>query len=724
MSHISAVKSPLQLGWRRRTPLILQAENSECGLACIAMIAGYHGLNVDLAQLRSCQSFSQQGANLKQLIDFAHSLKLNSRAVKVELEHLKDLQLPCILHWNMQHFVVLTKVGSKNIELHDPAIGQRKLSWLEADKCFTGIALELQPGNQFEPKNLTQPLKIRQLWQHIVGIKRSLIVIFTLSLLLQLFALASPYYLQLVIDTVIINNDKPLLNVLFLGFLLLVVIEAITNLSRQAAGIYMSSHLAQQLSVNVFTHLIRLPFNYFLQRHIGDLVARFGSLQEIRRFISQGIVGLILDSLILLCTLALMALYSVKLMCVVVIFSVIFLLLRLCLLAPIQRLQQEKIATAAKENSHFIETIRGIQSIRMLKLESFRLHGWQHLLTDTLNRDIQLRRWEMSFSIVHLILFGLENLIVIYMAAHLVMEQQFTIGMLYAFVSYKNRFNGATSGLVEQLIQWRLLRVHLDRLADIVHCPVAIESLPSQQATAPDLRIKAHRVSLKNVAFAYPGQPPLFQHINLHIEPGAMVVITGASGNGKSTLAKCLAGLMVPTQGQILIDDQPLNGRNSNQQISAVMQDDMCLSGSVIDNVSGFSQHIDMPRLIECCKLACLHDTINQLPMQYYTLISEGAANLSGGQRQRLYLARALYQQPALLLLDESSSHLDARCEHLINQNLSRLSMTRIVIAHRRETIQMAHQRYHLAGGCLTEVAINFTPDLPTPTAQQGNHYV
>ncbi|NVK55601.1 MAG: peptidase domain-containing ABC transporter [Alteromonadaceae bacterium] len=724
MSHFSAVKSSLQLGWRRRTPLVLQAENSECGLACITMIAGYHGLKVDLAQLRSCHSFSQQGANLKQLIDFAHSLKLNSRAIKVEPEHLKNLQLPCILHWNMQHFVVLTKVNHRYIELQDPAIGQRRLSWQEADKCFTGIALELQPGNQFEPDNFTRPLKITQLWRQIVGIKRSLLVIFALSLLLQLFALASPYYLQLVIDTVIINNDKSLLNVLFMGFLLLLVVEAVTNLSRQAAGIYMSSHLAQQLSVNVFTHLIRLPFSYFLQRHIGDLVARFGSLHDVRQFITHGIVGLILDSLILLCSLALMALYSATLMLIVVAFSGVFLLLRLCLFAPIRRLQQEKIATAAKENSHFIETVRGIQSIRMLKLESFRLHGWQHLLTDTLNRDIQLRRWEMGFSIVHLILFGLENLLVIYFAALLVMEQHFTIGMLYAFISYKNRFNSATSGLVEQFIQWRLLRVHLDRLADIVHCPVAIKSLPTQQVTPQPMRVKAHGVSLKNVAFAHPAQAPLFEHINLHIAPGAMVVITGASGNGKSTLAKCLAGLITPTHGQILIDDQALDSRHSSQHISAVMQDDMCLSGSIMDNVSGFSQHVDMPRLIECCKLACLHDTINQLPMQYYTLVSEGAANLSGGQRQRLYLARALYQQPALLLLDEASSHLDTHCEHLINQNLSRLSMTRILIAHRRETIQMANQRYHLAGGCLTEVAINFTPDLPTPTVQQGNHYV
>ena len=282
------------------------------------MVAGYYGLNVDLARLRSLRAFSQQGANLKQLIDFAHSLNLNSRALKLEPEDMADLQLPCILHWNMQHFVVLTRVTSKGVEIQDPACGKRHLSWQQVNDAFTGIALELQPGNDFTPQNLRQPLKLSQLWQRIVGIKRSLLVLFILSLLLQCFALASPYYMQLVIDSVIVNNDASLLNVLFMGFFLLIVVEAITNLTRQTAGIAMSGHLAQQLSVNVFTHLIRLPFSYFSQRHIGDMVARFGSLQEVRRFISQGIVALILDSLIMLCTLVLMALYSLKLMLVVV----------------------------------------------------------------------------------------------------------------------------------------------------------------------------------------------------------------------------------------------------------------------------------------------------------------------------------------------------------------------------------------------------------------------
>ncbi|GGF69700.1 peptidase domain-containing ABC transporter [Alteromonas lipolytica] len=716
-------KLPLQLSWRRSTPQVLQAESAECGLACIAMIAGYHGLNVDLAQLRSQRAFSQQGANLKQLIDFAHTLNLNSRALKLEPQDMNALQLPCILHWNMQHFVVLTRVTRRGIEIQDPAAGKRRLNWQQVNDAFTGIALELQPASDFTRADLRQPLKIGQLWQRIVGIKRSLIVIFVLSLLLQCFALASPYYMQLVIDSVIVNNDAPLLNVLFLGFLLLIIVESITNLTRQVAGIAMSSHLAQQLSVNVFTHLIRLPFSYFSQRHIGDLVARFGSLQDVRQFISQGIVAIILDSLIMLCTLVLMALYSVKLVCVVLAFSVVFLILRLLLLAPIQRLQQEKIACAAKENTHFIETIRGIQSIRMLRLESFRLHGWQHLLTDTLNRDIQLRRWELGFNIVHIFLFGMENLLVVYLAATLVMEQAFTVGMLYAFTSYKNRFNTSVNGLLEQLIQWRMLRVHLDRLADIINTPVAVSSLAHPSSCVAERPTIAHQVTLQQLSFAYQGQPPLFDNINLNVAAGQLIVITGASGSGKTSLAKCLTGLLPASSGQILIDGNPLNNRDPNQRISAVMQDDISLSGSIINNVSGFQQHIDMPRLIECCKLACLHDTIATLPMQYYTLLQEGGSNLSGGQRQRLFLARALYQRPALLLLDEASSHLDVKSEQLINHHLSRLPMTRIVIAHRRETIQMAHQRYHLAGGRLTEVAINFTPDLLTPT-QQGDHHV
>lgn len=722
MNSSQSMTLPSLRGWRHKAPLILQAESSECGLACLAMIAGYHGLSMDLSQMRQRFNPGQQGISLKHIVIIAQQLDLNCRPLKLEPEKLSSLRLPCILHWNMQHFVVLTKVGKSGITIHDPAVGLRILPWHDVDQSFTGIALELHPGGSFQRDDTRQPLFLSTLWQRMVGLKRSLLMIFALSVLLQCFALASPYYMQLVIDSVIVNHDQPLLNILFLGFLLLLLVEALANLTRQIAGINLSGHLAQQLSINVFTHLIKLPYSYFAQRHIGDLVTRFGSLQDIRRFISQGMVSLVLDSLILIFTLFLMSLYSLKLTLLALLFSLLFLGLRVIMFGPLQRLQQEKIASAAKENTHFIETIRGIQSIRMLKLEAFRLQGWQQLLTDTLNRDIQIRRWEMSFSIVHLVMFGLENLIVIYLAAELAMEQAFSVGMLYAFVSYKNRFNTATNGLVEQIIQWRLLRVHLERLADIVYTPTSVSTLSVLSNSSPG--VSAHQLDLKDFTFAYQGQPPTLKHLNLHVPAGMMIVITGASGNGKTTLAKCLAGLYAPTEGQILIDRYPLDSRHPGQKISAVMQDDQCLSGTVIENIAGFQPEIDMPRLIECCKIACLHETIMALPMQYFTLISEGGANLSGGQRQRLYLARALYQQPALLLLDEASSHLDVNCERQINQNLSGLPMTRIVIAHRQETIQMADQRYHLSGGCLSEVAINYSPEITQPTPQQGDQYV
>ncbi|MCP4232860.1 MAG: ATP-binding cassette domain-containing protein, partial [Aestuariibacter sp.] len=403
---------------------------------------------------------------------------------------------------------------------------------------------------------------------------------------------------------------------------------------------------------------------------------------------------LVLDSLIVLCTLVLMAVYSVKLMLIVLGFSVLFTLLRMVIFRPLQVLQQEKQVCDGKESTHFIETVRGIQSVRMLRLEGFRLQGWQHLLTDCLNRDIRIKRWDMGFNAAQLFLFGLENLLVVYFAAQLVLIQALSVGMLYAFISYKGRFNNAINTLVSQLIQWRLLRVHLERLADIVHTPAKLESLstasPQNNSFAP-----AHKVELRDFSFTYNGGLPVLKGLSLTINPGELVVITGHSGNGKSTLVKCLTGLYEATSGQLLIDNLPLDNRHPQQRISAVMQDDICLSGTLIDNICGFQADIDMNRLVQCCQLACLHTTIMQLPMQYFSLLHEGGSNLSGGQRQRLYLARALYQNPALLILDEASSHLDIECEKAINTNLARLSMTRIVIAHRQETIAMAQRRFH-----------------------------
>lgn len=712
---------PLRLGWRKTTPQILQAEASECGLACIAMIAGYHGLNIDLHKLRSAPIGTQQGTNLNQLISLAQSLNLSSRALKLEPEHLNNLQLPCILHWNMQHYVVLTKVTAKGIHIQDPAIGRKKVSWHDVDQRFTGVALELQPTGQFTPAELRQPLKLQHLWQNIVGLKRSLILLFALSMLLQIFSLASPYYMQIVIDDVIANSDKALLTVLLGGFALLILVETFTSLTRQLTGIIMSSHLAQQLSVNVFHHLLTLPYQYFSQRHIGDLVSRFGCLNEVRTFISQGIVSLILDSLIILFTFILMAMYSLKLTVVSCGFALLFIVLRVLFFQPIQRLQQERISSAAKENTHFIESIRGIQTIRMLKLEIFRLNGWQNCFTETLNRDIRIRQWNMSFNLAQVALFALENLIVIYLAATLVIELSFSIGMLYAYISYKSRFMSSVNSLIEQMIQWKLLRVHLDRLADIVQTPSAITLSPTANL-ANSHSICAHNLQLKKMGYAYKGQPPLLKQLNLCVPAGKMVVITGASGSGKSTLVKCLAGLLHPSEGEVLLDNSPLNSRTTHQKVSAVMQDDICLSGTIIDNVCGFQQDVDMQRLVQCCELACIHKTISQLPMQYFTQIHEGGTNLSGGQRQRLYLARALYQQPALLILDESSSHLDSTCEHQINQHLSQLPMTRVVVAHRRETIEMASKRYHLSGGRLQEVAINFSPEKLQHNPQGDQH--
>ena len=720
-ASVTSVSSTLQLPWRRRVPHIMQAQHSECGIACLAMVASFYGLKVDLHRLRGAGLVSEQGANLKQLTEYAAMLSLNSRAVKLEPEHLGEVKLPAILHWDMQHFVVLSRVSKREITINDPAIGERKLSWGEFNQHFTGIALELQPANTFEKADVRSKVSLAGLWAHITGLKRSLCLMFGLSLLLQCFALASPYYMQMIIDDVILNQDTQLLNVLFVGFLLLLAVETLTNFIRQNVGLHLTSHLAQQLSVNVFTHLLKLPFSYFASRHIGDLVTRFGALHEIRRFISEGIVSLVLDSLIVLCTLVLMAIYSVKLMLIVLGFSVLFTLLRMVIFRPLQVLQQEKQVCDGKESTHFIETVRGIQSVRMLRLEGFRLQGWQHLLTDCLNRDIRIKRWDMGFNAAQLFLFGLENLLVVYFAAQLVLVQALSVGMLYAFISYKGRFNNAINTLVSQLIQWRLLRVHLEHLADIVHTPAKLESLstasPQNNSLAP-----AHKVELRDFSFAYTGGHPVLKGLSLTIHPGELVVITGHSGNGKSTLVKCLTGLYEATSGQLLIDNFPLDNRHPQQRISAVMQDDICLSGTLIENICGFQADIDMSRLVQCCQLACLHTTIMQLPMQYFSLLHEGGSNLSGGQRQRLYLARALYQNPALLILDEASSHLDIECEKAINTNLARLSMTRIVIAHRQETIAMAQRRFHLQDGCLTEVPVSFRADLP-PKPSQGEHY-
>lgn len=699
-----ALSLPLALpGFRSRVTMVMQSEAAECGLACLCMVANYHGDGVTLNTLRQNHAISLRGATMRGLMDVAASRQFSTRALRLEVSQLDALSLPAILHWDMKHFVVLTAVKPKEIEIHDPAIGVRRIERTSIGKHFTGVALELNPTSEFQPVKPEPALRLSQFWQQISGLKSSLGVLFILSLLLQIFAIASPYYMQTVIDDVLLRQQRDLLTVLAMGFALLLIIEIVTTVTRRLTILSLSTRLQVQMSANVFYHLIRLPHAYFMKRHTGDVVSRFSSLAKVREFLTVGLVSAVLDGLMAIVTLVVLLIYSPLLCAVVIGVMACYITVRVCMVSTVKRINSERIAASAREQSHFMETVRAMQTIKQGQQEALRQAQWQNHLTTTLNSDIKLGRWDIRISSLNQLLFGVENIIVIYVAALLVMDNAMTVGMLYAFISYKNRFIGAIDSLVNQLIEYSMLGVHLERLSDIVF---------TEKEPVPALEFNSTRddstsaLTISQVQFRHDPQGPyLFRDINYTFTPGSVTAIVGPSGVGKTTLLKCLMGLITPDEGSIHYGGQPIAACAAyRSRTGSVMQDDQCLSGSVADNISGFSEHLDIERMVHVAQQACLHDDIMAMPMQYQTLIGDMGASLSGGQLQRLMIARALYRQPDILFMDEASSNLDLVNESRINENLAALNITRIIVAHRPQTIAMADRVLRLTANGLKEI--------------------
>ncbi|MEL4427964.1 peptidase domain-containing ABC transporter [Shewanella indica] len=695
-TDMTTESSPIELlefSGKKRVPLILQAEMAECGLACIAMVASFYGHKLDMAALRKRFSADLKGMNLQQMIVLSDSIGLASRALKCPIEEVGKLTLPCVLHWDMNHFVVLTGVTKSGVSINDPAFGKKTLTFNEFAEHFTGIALELTPTKGFEQADERQQMHLSQLWSKMTGLGRALTTLFVLSLLLQVFALVTPYYMQWVVDEVLISQDKPLLIVLAVGFGLLVAINVITTSVRSWLVLRVSSllNMQMQMGVNLLRHLLRLPMSYFEKRHVGDLVSRFGSLAQVRERLTTGLVETVVDGVMSIAVLVMMLIYSVKLTLVVVAAILLYALLRFALYRPLHRATEESIQSSAKEQTNFLENIRGIQTIKLFTCEPQRQSLWQNRYSEVINADIRLGKLKISFDAMNKLLFGVENIIVVYLAATIVMSGGLTIGMVLAFIAYKNQLTERVASLIEQLILFRMLRLHLDRISDI-----ALHEQEANRESITSLNQVTGQLTLERVSFRYaPNEPCVIDDVSVTINANESVAIVGESGCGKTTLVKLMLGLLTPTQGRILLDGQDITQVGLvtyRKQVAAVMQDDTLLSGSIADNLTFFDPEPNYLRMQQCAQMAAIDADISKMTMRYNTLVGDMGNQFSGGQVQRLLLARALYQQPSLLFMDEATSHLDADNEARISEQIKHLDMTRIIIAHRPETIKQAQR--------------------------------
>lgn len=695
----------LSFGLGRPLPVILQTEAAECGLACLAMVLNAHGVSTDLAALRARHSVSLTGVTLATLTDIAQREQLGTRGLRLELDELAQLRLPAILHWDLNHFVVLKAVSGPHVVVHDPAFGERRLTLEQTSRHFTGVALELWPHPGFAPKEEKTRVRLSQLIGQVAGFWPSLSRVLLLSLALEVFGLVSPLFMQWVLDHVVVARDTQLLTTLALGFALLLLVQQATGLLRAWLLMGINTSLGLQWKANVFAHMTRLPLGYFQNRHLGDIVSRAGSVDEIQRTLTAAFVEALFDGLLVLLTLVLMFVYSPLLAAVSLIAVVLYLAMRLLWYRPLYAASEETLVRDATQSSHFLETVRGMRAIQLFGRQAQRLGAWQTLLVSATNARLKVQKLQIFYGLLRGLLGGGFMLLIVWLGARQILATELTVGMLIAFLAYRGQFDARVTALIDKAIDLKMLRLHAERLADLVLTPAMP---PSQRLGARDLvpapaDAASPALQLEGLRFRYADQAPwVIDGLSLQVGTGEVLAITGRSGCGKTTLVNLLLGSAVPQEGQIRADGVPLaqiGVERWRQGVATVMQDDSLFAGSIADNIGFFDTQPDFPWMVECAAMAALHEDIEAMPMGYQTLIGDMGTVLSGGQKQRLLLARALYKRPRLLILDEATSHLDLESEARVNHAIAALPVTRIVIAHRPETLRAAQRVVELQGG-------------------------
>jgi ATP-binding cassette subfamily B protein RaxB len=676
----------LQWRWGKPLPIVLQTEITECGLACLTMIGQYYGHNIDLFSMRQRYEVSLKGTPLKRMITLADQLSFDSRPIKLELENLSKLKPPCILHWDLNHFVVLKKVSGTKAVIHDPARGERKLPLKEISDHFTGVALEIYPKINFAPiQKERQKISWKNLIGRIHGLWKALGQILLLAVALEVFSLTTPFYMQWVLDQALVSADHDLLTLLGIGFILIAIFHVMVGAVRSWSVLALNTSMNIQWTNNVFGHMIRLPLSWFEKRYIGDIVSRFSSLHTIKNTITTKFISSLLDGTMSFVTLIIMGLYSLKLMSLVFIFFIAYALLRWIFYKPLRHYQEELIVLEANQQTELLESIRGSMTIKLANQQEERQKRYTNKLVDTMNKNTHLQKLLITFHTIHDLIFGVGRIALIWTAALMILDKQMTTGMLVAFIAYADLFITRVTGLVDQLIEFRMLSLHAERLADIVL------NQPEVSAVASSAEPEDYSFEIEHVYFRYNDEEPwIIEDFSCQIPAGESVVIAGPSGCGKTTLIKLILGLLKPTTGTILCGGTSIHRQNLNSyrdQIGTVMQDDQLFAGSIAENISFFALHSDMVQIIQAAKSAAIHEDILAMPMGYQTLVGDMGSSLSGGQKQRIILARALYKNPKVLILDEATSHLNFELENKIHKIIDTLDITRIIISHEESMI-------------------------------------
>lgn len=687
---------------RRRIPFVQQLEAAECGAACLAMVLGYHGREVRVAEVREVAGVGLDGSDALSLLRAAEWFGLRGRGLKLDVDDLGYLPQASILHWEFNHFVVFERATRRGVHLVDPAYGRRCVSMEQFRRSFTGVALVIESTDALKPSERGRS----SVWRYLAQLRahqRLVTRTVAVSLLLRLFALALPVLTALLVDRVVPHSDKSLLAVVGLGLGGVMVFQFLSEWIRAHLLLQLRTNLDTRLTLGFLDHLMSLPYGFFQRRSTGDLLMRVSSNTTIREMLTSNTLSGLLDGALVVLYLAIILLFSPVIAAMVLALGALQVLIFALAKRQYRELMSQDLESQARAQAYLVQMLAGIETLKASGAEQHAVEHWSNLFVDELN--VALRRGRLSAlveSLKRMLQTGSPLLVLSY-GALLVMDGQLSLGTMLAINALAVGFLTPLATLVDSALQLQLLGSYIERIDDVLLC----EPEQNRASVAPAPRLSGC-IELRNVSFRYSAQGPLaVKEVSLAIEEGASVAIVGPSGSGKSTLAALLLGLHRPSEGTIAYDGYSLaelDWRTVRRQIGIVPQHPYIFSGSIRENITLADPKAPHAHIMAAARAACIHDAIAAMPMGYESLVADSGSSLSGGQNQRIALARALLHRPAILLLDEATSALDSKTERAVMDNLDTLRCTRIIIAHRLSTIANADQIVVMDAGRVVEV--------------------
>ncbi len=671
---------------RRKTPYISQISGADCGAACLAMVLASHGKHLRLEAVRQLCSVDRDGADAVAILQAGRGEGLRGRGVRIDdIDDLKLLDTPAILHWRFHHFVVLDAVHRHGATIIDPGHGRRRVGRQELRRAFTGIALTFEPTDDFVP-----------VAKHAVGIRRYLRVIgeqskllwrlLVTSLLLQLLALALPVSTGLLVDRVLPRGDVHLLALLAVGLAGVLTFDFLASFIRAHLMLHLRTRLDTRMTLGFLDHLVALPYGFFQQRSTGDLMMRLNSNTTIREMLTASAMSGLLDGILVSLYLLLLCWNHLEMGLIVLFLGGLRIGLFIVTRRRHRDLMSQSLETEARSRSYQVQLLSGIETLKAVGAEGRAVEHWSNLFVDELNVALARGRLSALFDSLLVALGHASPLIILVFGTLRVLDGDLTLGTMLALNALAMGFLAPLSTLVTTAMQFQLMGSYIERIDDVMETPR--EQQGDEVMPAPDLQ---GRISLDQVSFRYsPQAPKVVQDVSIDIEAGSFIALVGASGAGKSTLAGLLLGLHQPTAGHLRYDGHDLCGLDLpslRRQLGIVSQQPFLFNGTIRDNITLTDPSLPLAQVIAAARRAQIDAEIQAMPMAYATHLADGGASLSGGQRQRIALARALIHRPAILLLDEATSQLDAMTERQVQNELAKLSTTRIVIAHRLSTI-------------------------------------